>query len=257
MKKIAKSQIIFMIIFGVVTVILSLGTSYAANVYLYDSKDVSYNNTTSGIVSTDVQGAIDEVYAAATDYNSMNTRVTNIESQIYPVGSIYISVNNTNPSTIFGGTWERFGKGKTLVGLDENDTDYDTSEGTGGAKSVTISTDNLPVHNHSIPALSGSTTAANSVGSTTTDGSHTHIPGNGYSFLVNGGGTAANITTGGGGYALFQPTSSAGSHSHKLNVPSLTVTTTASNTNGCTNCNATALSTKDPYITVYMWKRIA
>lgn len=33
---------------------------------------------------------------------------------IYPVGSIYLSVNNVDPSTLFGGTWERI-EGKFLL----------------------------------------------------------------------------------------------------------------------------------------------
>jgi hypothetical protein len=57
-------------------------------------------------------------------------------SDIYPVGSIYISVNNTNPSSFFGGTWEAFGAGKVLVGQDTNDTDFDTLEETGGSKYI-------------------------------------------------------------------------------------------------------------------------
>lgn len=35
---------------------------------------------------------------------------------IYPVGSIYMSINSTNPSTLFGGTWERI-EGKFLLGV--------------------------------------------------------------------------------------------------------------------------------------------
>lgn len=52
---------------------------------------------------------------------------------IYPVGSIYMNVNNTNPSLLFGGTWEQI-KGKFLVGIDSSDTDFNTSGKTGGTK---------------------------------------------------------------------------------------------------------------------------
>lgn len=54
----------------------------------------------------------------------------------FPVGSIYLSVVNTNPSTWFGGTWEQIAKGRTLVGVDTNDTDFNTVEKTGGSKYI-------------------------------------------------------------------------------------------------------------------------
>lgn len=66
----------------------------------------------------------------------------------YPVGSIYLSVNNTNPSKWFGGTWEQIAKGRTLVGVDINDTDFNTVKKTGGSKSVTLTTDQMPSHYH-------------------------------------------------------------------------------------------------------------
>lgn len=52
----------------------------------------------------------------------------------YPVGSIYLSVNDTNPSKWFGGIWEQIAKGRTLVGVDTNDTDFNTVKKTGGSK---------------------------------------------------------------------------------------------------------------------------
>lgn len=36
--------------------------------------------------------------------------------EMYPVGSIYLSVKNTNPSTYFGGTWVAWGSGRVPVG---------------------------------------------------------------------------------------------------------------------------------------------
>ena len=38
----------------------------------------------------------------------------NIFDLIYPVGSIYISVNNVNPKTLFGGEWEMLPEGYAL-----------------------------------------------------------------------------------------------------------------------------------------------
>ncbi|MEG1948495.1 MAG: hypothetical protein RR140_02855, partial [Clostridia bacterium] len=53
-------------------------------------------------------------------------------NQIYPVGSIYISVVATNPSALFGGTWQLFGPGRTIVCVDSNDYDFIDPELTGG-----------------------------------------------------------------------------------------------------------------------------
>lgn len=36
---------------------------------------------------------------------------------IYPIGSVYISLTNTNPGTYLKGTWEQFAQGRTLVGV--------------------------------------------------------------------------------------------------------------------------------------------
>lgn len=67
---------------------------------------------------------------------------------IYPIGAIYLSVNNTNPSELFGGTWEQIAGGRTLVGFNENDDNFNIIEKTGGSSSVTIDSSFLPSHRH-------------------------------------------------------------------------------------------------------------
>ena len=71
-----------------------------------------------------------------------------IRDTYFPVGSIYLSVNSTNPGTKFGGTWVRFGSGKTLVGVDTNDSDFNSVEKTGGEKTHKLTIAEMPKHNH-------------------------------------------------------------------------------------------------------------
>lgn len=49
-------------------------------------------------------------------YRDWNKLVNSIKNAMYPVGSVYITYNNTNPSTFLGGTWVQFGQGRTLIG---------------------------------------------------------------------------------------------------------------------------------------------
>ena len=69
---------------------------------------------------------------------------------LYPVGSVYISVVATSPATLLGfGTWSAFGAGRTLVGIDAGQTEFDIVEETGGAKTHTLITAEMPAHTHS------------------------------------------------------------------------------------------------------------
>ena len=64
---------------------------------------------------------------------------------IYPVGSIYMSVNATNPKELFGGTWEQI-KGRFLLGMSSS---YPAGS-TGGEATHTLTTSEIPYHNHAI-----------------------------------------------------------------------------------------------------------
>ena len=69
----------------------------------------------------------------------------------YPVGSIYLSVTDANPASLFGGTWERIG-GRFLLGADST---Y-AAGSTGGEAEHTLTVDEMPRHNHEIDNLNAS-----------------------------------------------------------------------------------------------------
>ena len=153
MKANAKLYIIGMVVGGI-----ALGVSTVVADTIMNSQDVSYKTTS-------VKAALDDLYGLTAD---------DIWQKIYPIDSIYISTSSTSPATLFGGTWERFGKGKTLVSVDEDDSDFDSSEKAGGSKTKTIAVGNLPAHTHSVNINTNSTTHSHGTINTTNTGAHTH-----------------------------------------------------------------------------------
>lgn len=71
---------------------------------------------------------------------------------IYPIGSIYMTTSTVSPAVLFGGTWERI-KGRCIVGVDENDTDFGTVSKNGGEKTHKLTVAEMPKHNHSVSYL--------------------------------------------------------------------------------------------------------
>lgn len=62
---------------------------------------------------------------------------------VYPIGSIYMNVNSTNPGTLFGGTWEQI-QGRFLLGMSSS---YPAGS-QGGEASHTLTTEEMPSHGH-------------------------------------------------------------------------------------------------------------
>lgn len=151
---------------------------------------------------------------------------------IYPVGSIYLSVNSTNPGTIFGGTWVQL-QDRFLLGAGST---Y-SNGATGGAATVTLTTSQIPSHTHT---FTGSSATTNSTGA------HTHNVGR-----DTDGGSGTNRYTvhsnGPSGADATAPTSSNGAHTH---------TVTAKGTNSSTGGGGSH-NNMPPYLVVYMWKRTA
>lgn len=83
-------------------------------------------------------------------------KITNLETKMsglldffYPVGTIYETENlSFDPNKKWGGSWKRI-KGRVLVGVDEEDTDFSMSGKTGGSKTHTLTTKEIPKHTHS------------------------------------------------------------------------------------------------------------
>lgn len=75
---------------------------------------------------------------------------------IYPVGSIYISTNNNSPQNFLGGTWVRI-EGRFLLGAGSG---YNANA-TGGEATHTLTTDEMPSHNHDISRIEPGSSGAN------------------------------------------------------------------------------------------------
>lgn len=165
-----------------------------------------------------------------------NKSLRPIVDAVYPVGSIYLSVNSVNPSELFGGTWAAWGTGRVPVGVDASQTEFNAVEKSGGVKTHTLTANEMPAHNHSVSG-GACTTGSN--------GNHTHSynakVGNNYGVQAgpNGWPTVSSAS---------QNTSTNGNHNHSVPAHNHTV----GNTGG-----GQAHNNLQPYITCYMWKRTA
>lgn len=97
-------------------------------------------------------GWIGEEYAEYVVDNvpSLTINETTKVQGFYPVGSLYFSINSTNPTEYFGGTWELYCPGRTIAGVNEDDSNFSTANNnnTKGAKTVTLTTSQIPAHSH-------------------------------------------------------------------------------------------------------------
>lgn len=96
----------------------------------------------------DVKGTLDSDAAGnlKNQIDAANEKIDTLNNglaQLYPVGSIYLSVNDTNPGTFIGGTWERL-KDRFLLAAG----DTYAAGSTGGEASHKLTVDEMPSHLH-------------------------------------------------------------------------------------------------------------
>lgn len=162
----------------------SSGTSaymgYHTNIHLTEAEDIgtgttgypilgAQTDTTPELTFTDesdndvqitkggyLQG--DSLVDGSYDFQSTNLKYALIDF-LYPVGTIYTEYTGTNPNTTFGrGTWAAIGSGTVLIGQKASDSDFDTAGETGGAKTATLTTTELPAHTHTVSRTNDSNT---------------------------------------------------------------------------------------------------
>lgn len=133
------------------------------NVPVYISQYYGNNNPTTKKYVDDLTDVISLAVQDNTDnIAALSEQISNIGSitfdDIYPVGSIYMSVNSTNPRTLFGGTWTQL-KDRFLLGAGST---Y-TNGSTGGEASHTLTVNEMPSHTHPqyVTVSSGGSLSAN------------------------------------------------------------------------------------------------
>ncbi len=94
------------------------------------SSQISQLSQTLSQFMTRMSGELETLYQSIDQTNSdveeltqsigqANEEIESLQGKIYPVGSIYVGVDNTEPSSLFGGEWEFLAEGHLLVGLDQ------------------------------------------------------------------------------------------------------------------------------------------
>ena len=158
------------------------------------------------------------------DFNvngTLKVNNTNIFDLIYPVGSIYMSVNSTSPEVLFGGTWEQI-QGKFLLGMSSS---YPAGS-QGGEAEHTLTCNEIPNHGHYL-GQQGNSGRILPTNNATGDPSHeyyvTEVESSGSSYLK------PNVTW--GGYLIAGNLIDTPYNQPHNNMP--------------------------PYLSVYIWKRTA
>ena len=207
------------------------------------------------IESNHLAKSINDLFAAVKkDIEDLKPKIDSVLSKAYPVGAIYCSTVETNPHDLFGfGTWEYIEQGRVLL----SQGDKYSAGSTGGAETHTLTTQEMPKHNHGGNTSEGG--GHTHTGTAQEAGEHTH---KGYAYMTytKGNGSFVGFPDGNKygvrpnvNYSYDIDVQASGAHNHTIAIDSAGNHTHAINQEG----GGQAHSIMQPYLSVYMWKRVS
>lgn len=204
------------------------------------------------IESKHLAKSINDLFAAVKkDIEDLKPKIDSVLSKAYPVGAIYCSTAATNPHDLFGfGTWEYIEQGRVLL----SQGDKYSAGSTGGAETHTLTVQEMPSHKHGGTTSDGGEHTHSGVANEA--GLHTHA----CEMMWNGGGStrADAIATAVTKFGKFinngaVVANNAGNHTHDIKINSSGNHSHIINSEG----DGQAHSIMQPYLSVYMWKRVS
>ena len=207
------------------------------------------------ITSAHLAKSINDMFdAVRKDIDALKPKINEVLTKAYPIGAIYCSTVSTNPNKLFGfGTWEYIEQGRVLL----SQGDKYNAGSVGGAETHTLTVQEMPSHKHG--GATGNGGAHTHTGTASEAGEHTHsadikpygrtgqkdVRLNNQDGIITGGigseiGAKVDIQPG-GAHSHEVVINSSGAHSHDINAEG----------------GGQAHSIMQPYLSVYMWKRVS
>lgn len=206
------------------------------------------------IESKHLAKSINDLFAAVKkDIEDLKPKIDSVLSKAYPVGAIYCSTVETNPHDLFGfGTWEYIEQGRVLL----SQGDKYSAGSVGGAETHALTVQEMPSHKHG--GATGDSGAHTHTGIASEAGEHTHT-----GVVYNAGGGIGPYR-GARGLVILKVNSydksildvsinKAGAHNHDVTINGASNHTHTINVEG----EGQAHSIMQPYLSVYMWKRVS
>lgn len=207
------------------------------------------------VTSAHLEKSITDMFdAVRKDIDALKPKINEVLTKAYPVGAIYCSTVETNPHDLFGfGTWEYIEQGRVLL---SQGAKYKAGS-VGGTETHTLTVQEMPSHKHG--ATTGDGGAHTHTGAASEAGTHTHT-GSTYNTSNNGsnqyyGFRGLDVTRG----RLINEKKydvlidEAGAHTHDVTINDASNHTHTINAEG----EGQAHSIMQPYVSVYMWKRVS